>query len=254
MKSQEATSASQDAPRDVFFFDIMPLDIPEAQPTMEVAPKAPTDHLYWARSSSQNAAPPPKKLSAEEAKQLEASSSAAGASAWNKSGSTWEEKPVNTWAFELLRDTLLPEMAYALPLATVPVPPLPPSEADAASGSVSVGVRVLKAESVTGECTYVVSRGKQRVVFELTIKLALEMEVRVGDELRQILTGKLTMNEVSNDDLEDAKMPSTAKCTCEQKEWLKFFEQCAKGGGWGPVKDVLGSLMQQTKDKWGPQQ
>ena len=149
----------------------MPLDIPEAQPSMEVAPKAPTDHLYWARSSSQNAAPPPKKLSAEEAKQLEASSSAAGASAWNKSGNTWEEKPVNTWAFELLRDTLLPEMTYALPLATVPVPPLPPSEADAASGNVSVSVRVLKAESVTGECTYVVSRGKQRVVFELQIKL-----------------------------------------------------------------------------------
>jgi len=232
----------------------MPLDVPEAQPSVtEVAPKAPTDHLYWARSSSQNAAPPPKKLSEEEVKQMAASSSSAGASAWNKSGNTWEEKPVNTWAFELLRDTLLPEMAYTLPLATVPVPPLPASEADA-SGSVGVSVRVTKAESVTGECTYVVSRGKQRVVFELTIKISLEMEVRVGDELRQILTGKLTMTELSNDDLEDAKMPSTAKCTCEQKEWLKFFEQCAKGGGWGAVKDVLGNLMQQTKTKWGPQQ
>ena len=167
-----------------------------------------------------------------------------------------------------------------------------PGSKEAASGSVAVSVRVTQAESVTGECTYVVSRGKQRVVFELTIKISLEMEVRVGDELRQILTGKLTMTELSNDDLEDAKMPSTAKCTCEQREyvthrmvpssllpithfsssdplicvlylrpcrlaharWLKFFEQCAKGGGWGAIKDVLGNLMQQTKAKWGPQQ
>lgn len=57
----------------------MPLDIPDqsAQTTpTEVAPRAPTDHLYWARSSSQNAAPPPKKLSAEEAAKLQANSTA----------------------------------------------------------------------------------------------------------------------------------------------------------------------------------
>lgn len=224
----------------------MPLDIPEAaQPPTEVAPRAPTDHLYWARSSSQNAAPPPKKLSAEEAAKL-AAASTAGASAWNKSGSTWEEKPVNTWAFELLKETLLPEMAYSLPQPSFAIPALPSSEEGSAT---SVSVRVLSAESVTGETTYVVSRGKQRVVFELTIKLSLEMEVRVDDELKQILTGKMTITEVSNDDLDEAKMPSTTKCTCEQREWLKFFEQCAKAS-WPSVKGVLGSLVEQTKAKW----
>ena len=44
------------------------------------------------------------------------------------------------------------------------------------SGEPKLVVRVTGAESVTGDCTYVLSRGKQRVVFELTIKLALEME------------------------------------------------------------------------------
>lgn len=224
----------------------MPLAVPDAAPPpTEVAPRAPTDHLYWARSASAGAAPPPKKLSAEEAKKLEAANTA-GASAWNKSGNTWEEKPVNTWAFELLTDTLLPEMAYALPLPNFPIPALPPGEEGSAT---AVSVRVLKAESVTGDATYVVSRGKQRVVFELTIKVSLEMEVRVDDELKQILTGKMTLTEVSNDDLDEAKMPSTVKCTCEQRDWLKFFEQCAKGS-WGSVKGVLGELVEQTKAKW----
>lgn len=153
---------------------------------------------------------------------------------------------MNTWAFELLKDTLLPEMAYTLPLPKYPIPALPASVEGSAT---SVSVRVAKAESVTGDATYVVSRGKQRVVFELTIKVALEIEVRVDDELKEILTGKMTLTEVSNDDLDDAKMPSTVKCTCEQKEWLKFFEQCAKGG-WDSVKGVLGALVDQTKAKW----
>ena len=73
-------------------------EVPEAnqpqavasQPTKEHERKA-TDHLYWARSSSTNAAPPPKAISAEEAKKMAESSSLAGGSAWNQGGSTWEE-------------------------------------------------------------------------------------------------------------------------------------------------------------------
>ena len=68
-------------------------------------------------------------------------------------------------------------------------------------------------------------------------------------ELKQILTGKMTVNEVSNDDLDDAKMTSTTKCTCDQREWLKFFEQSAKGS-WGGIKEVLGALVTQAKQKW----
>ena len=50
------------------------------------------------------------------------------------------------------------------------MPALPRGE-DYGGGDTKLNVRVVSAESVTGECTYVLSRGKQRVVFELTIKL-----------------------------------------------------------------------------------
>ena len=75
------------------------------------------------------------------------------------------------------------------------------------------------------------------------------LQVRVGDELRQILTGKMTLTELSNDDLDDAKMPSV-KCSCEQKEWLKFFEQSVKGG-WSPLQRTMFSFIEQAKAHWG---
>ena len=129
--------------------------------------KKPTEHLYWARTSS-NMAPPPKPISAEEAKKMENGTS--GGSAWNKSGNTWEEKKINTWAQELLKDTLLPDLTYELPGAAGAMPALPKLN-DLGDGDKKLKVRVLSVESVSGDCTYVLSRGKQRVVFELVIKL-----------------------------------------------------------------------------------
>ena len=98
------------------------------------------------------------------------SDSGAGGSAWNKGGNTWEEKRINQWAFELLKETLLPELAFELPGAAGSPPALPRGE-DGGGGEQRLRVRVLSADSVTGECTYVLSRGKQRVMFELQIKL-----------------------------------------------------------------------------------
>ena len=131
--------------------------------------KKATDHLYWARSSSTGAAPPPKPISADEAKKMQ-DAAGAGGSAWNKGGNTWEEKRINQWTFDLLKETLLPELAFELPGAAGAVPSLPRGE-DSGAGEQRCRVRVLSADSVTGECTYVLSRGKQRVVFELQIKL-----------------------------------------------------------------------------------
>ena len=104
---------------------------------------------------------------------------------------------------------------------------------------------------MSGECTYVLSRGKQRVVFELQIKCSLEMELRAGDELKHILTGKLTLPELSNDDLDEAKLPGGSKCTCDQGgEWRAFFEASAKAGIWPTVKGSLEALIEQAKQKW----
>ena len=120
---------------------------------------------------------------------------------------------------------------------------------DLGDGDVKVKVKVLSVDSVSGESTYVLSRGKQRVVFELQIKLQLEVEVHVGGELKQIVTGKLTLPELSNDDLDDAKLPGGSKIVCEQTEWKPFFEAASKGC-WEGVKTVLNVLIEQAKQKW----
>ena len=193
-------------------------EVPEASQPQPVASQASrerernaTDHLYWARSSSHNAAPPPKAISAEEAKKMAESSSSAGGSAWNQGGSTWEEKKISEWCHQTLKTDLLPQIAYELPSASGT---LPKPVGDEVMGATSVKARVVSAEA-KGDCIYVLSRGKQRVVFELELKLELEVEVFAEDEMKTILTGKLTVPEVTNDEMSDAKLPSS-KCTCEQ--------------------------------------
>ena len=78
-------------------------------------------------------------------------------------------------------------------------------------------------------------------------QLKLELELREGDDLREILTGTLTVADVTNDELQQAKVP--AKCTCEQAGWLPFFEPAAKQC-WLPLRAQLGSYVEQAKAKW----
>ena len=205
--------------------------------------KKPTDHLYWARTESKGAAPPPKPITAEEAAKMQAG--AAGASAWNKSGNTWEEKNIKTWAHELLKEHLLPTISYQLPGASGVLPPMSPGK----EGEQRVFVRVTSVEQVTGDVTYVLSRGKQRVVFELQIKLGLEIELHIGGVLEQILTGKITLPELTNDDMEEAKLPGGSKYICEQDGWKPYFEFCAKCI-WESLKGRLGGLVDNAKQKW----
>jgi len=207
----------------------------------EVQKKA-TDHLYWARSSSANAAPPPKSISAEEAQKLAEKSSSAGGSAWNSGGNTWEEKKINAWAIETLKQQLLPQISYDLPSAVGPLPTIPQSPE--VEGASRVHARVLSAD-VKGECTYVLSRGKQRVVFELEFKLELEIEVFANDELKTILSGKLNIPEITNDELGDAKLPS-CKCICEQAGMKPFFESVAKLS-WPALRTQLEALVEESE-------
>ena len=77
----------------------------------------------------------------------------------------------------------------------------------------------------------------------------LEMELYVGDELKQILTGKLNLPELCNDDLDESRYPSGGSCTCEQAAWRGYFDAAAKAS-WGPMKGVLTALVEQAKQKW----
>ena len=110
-------------------------------------------------------------------------------------------------------------------------------------------VRVVSVGNVDGDVTYVVSRGKQRVIFELMLKLKLEMELRNADcALEQILTGELHIPEVSVDDLREAKMPSY-KSTCEQSGYSSFFSSAASMS-WPQLRQLLQDLVDETKVKW----
>jgi hypothetical protein len=228
----------------------MPLDVPASSSAGAKAPvdKAPSDHLYWARSSSINAAPPPKALSAEEAKALEAASSQTGGSAWNKGGSTWEEKKINQWAIDLLTEELLPNITYELPAAGGAAAPEVPAAATEVPGVERMVVRVASVGHVKGDTTYVLSRGKQKCIFELSLKLKLEMDIYQGGELKTIVTGKVTIPEVTNDDLDEPKLPDH-KCACDQTLWKPFFEKAARHV-WPGVKGSLESLVEQAKAKW----
>jgi hypothetical protein len=73
----------------------------------------------------------------------------------------------------------------------------------------------------------------------------LELEVRVGGELKQILTGKVTLPEIANDDLDEAKLPGGSKMLCDQDGWKPYFEGASKTV-WACVKGALTALVEQV--------
>ena len=134
--------------------------------------KTPASHLTWARNKS-STPPPPKKLSEAEAAAISSQNAGAGAT-WN-GAQTWEEKEISKWSKALLREQLLTSLTLSLPSEGVALPALPASQealaAAAAAGSLSARLRLTSVEKLDGEASHVVSRGKQRVVFEFTIKV-----------------------------------------------------------------------------------
>ena len=135
--------------------------------------RTPASHLTWARSKSTTKPVEPKKLSADEAAAMASLNVGAG-STWNSS-QTWEEKEISKWSKELLREELLPSLTLSLPSEGAALPALPASQealaAAAAAGSLSAQLRVTAVEKVDGEATHIISRGKQRLVFEFTLKV-----------------------------------------------------------------------------------
>jgi len=157
--------------------------------------KKPSDHLYWARTQSTTAPVEHKPLDKDAAAALMQAASAKPGAVWN-AASTWEEKDISNWARELMSETLLPAVQASFEL--------PPREAAAlnaelaGAASVQIELRVVSVTSAMGDVTHVLSRGKQRVMFELGLKLKLEVVVRADGETKQILVGILNIMEVSS--------------------------------------------------------
>jgi|TARA_B100000524_G_scaffold333660_1_gene221654 hypothetical protein len=220
--------------------------------------KAPSDHLYWARSKSESAPVEHKPLDAAEAAALAAQATQRGGAAWN-SASTWEEKDISKWSHELLQNALLAGVGETLSVDGALREALPLKMRDAAS-QLSCHLRVIEATSVSGDATYVLSRGKQRVVFELNVKLKVEAEVREGDcegdgeggqgALKELLAGQLSWNELDNDALDEKSLkPSRASCE-EGSEWSSFLKVVG-AQLWPTLRDVLHEYVEEAKRKWG---
>lgn len=62
------------------------------------------------------------------------------------------------------------------------------------------------------------------------------------------MAGKMSVPEITNDDLTESKLPS-AKCTCEQAPWKSFFEQSAKAS-WPVLRTIFETLVEEAKAKW----
>ena len=88
-------------------------------------------------------------------------------------------------------------MEYTLTGNTLPFAKVP-TDGTAAGLSSASSCRVVVSEvaSVKGDSTYVLSRGKEKVLFELAIKLKFEMTLADNGALNTILTGTLTVPEV----------------------------------------------------------
>jgi hypothetical protein len=185
----------------------------EPDAAMTEGARKPTDHLYWARSQSIATPVEIKPLDKEAAAALEQAAAAKRGAAWN-AASTWEEKDISKWAHELLSETLLPSIVAEFDLSSAEAAKLP-AELQGMS-SLRCSLKVASVTSTTGDVTHVLSRGKQRVVFELALKLLLELEIRQGSELKHILTGTLNITEVSVDFASALETHPERRCTTAQ--------------------------------------
>jgi len=134
----------------------------------------------------------PKQLSAEEAKALEdqKKTNAGAGSVW--AGNTWEDRKMNSWAEENLRELAGPCMATI--------------------GEDTIAVKEI--ESFTGTASIYVKQGKKKYFYDLTFKLKWEIESLDA-------SGTLEYIDVVQDDVEDADVTPTIKLGSNTKEVVR---------------------------------
>lgn len=142
---------------------------------------AASSYTYWVREAKQDAAPlpVPRKLTAED---LSKSSNHLG-SAWNKAG-TWEEKNLNKWATERIKELVL------------------------SVGSLEFSSGKAEIEEVsrcTGDAFLVTVRNKKRVGYTYEITLKVKGEWIIGEE-KKTFKGNLDIAEFSFGELDDLQV------------------------------------------------
>ncbi|XP_071737094.1 uncharacterized protein [Rutidosis leptorrhynchoides] len=145
---------------------------------------ATSSYTYWVRETKQDAAPlpVPRKLNAEDISSGSKSSNHLG-SAWNKAG-TWEEKNLNKWATERIKELILSVGSLEL-----------------SSGKAEIA----EVSRCTGDAFLVTVRNKKRVGYTYEITLKVKGEWVVGEE-KKTFKGNLDIAEFSFGVLDDLQV------------------------------------------------
>ncbi|KAL9263602.1 hypothetical protein AKJ16_DCAP08390 [Drosera capensis] len=142
-------------------------------------------YTYWVREATVDAAPipAPKKLSQEDLCNLSSSKSSTLGSVWNKAG-TWEEKNLNKWATDRMKELLK------------------------CIGSLEFSngkAEVTEVSSCSGDAFLITVRNKKRVGYTYELTLDVKGEWLVGDEKRKV-KGHLDVPEFSYGELDDLQL------------------------------------------------
>nr|XP_043630654.1 uncharacterized protein LOC122601989 [Erigeron canadensis]XP_043630655.1 uncharacterized protein LOC122601989 [Erigeron canadensis] len=143
-----------------------------------------SSYTYWVRETKQDAAPlpVPRKLTAEDISIGSNSSNHLG-SAWNKAG-TWEEKNLNKWATERIKELL----------SSV-------GSLEFSSGKAEVA----EVSRCTGDAFLVTVRNKKRVGYTYELTLKVTGEWLVGED-KKTFKGNLDIAEFSFGELDDLQV------------------------------------------------
>lgn len=127
----------------------------------------------------------PKRIDAAEAEAAKASGG--GASDWNKSGTTFEERDHTTWAKEELKNLLLG------------------AQAAVEDGGDSAQAKVTKLDRSEGTATTVISQGNKKPHFEFELKVEWEMTLNSAEdgEISRKLKGYTSYPDLSSKSLKD---------------------------------------------------
>ncbi|GMH13395.1 hypothetical protein Nepgr_015236 [Nepenthes gracilis] len=191
-----------------------------------VSEKQASSYRYWVREATADATPlpVPKMLSTEDLSNIPSQPSLG--SVWNRAG-TWEEKNLNTWATDRIKELL---------------------SSVGCLGFSNGKAEVTEVSRCTGDAFLVTVRNKKRVGYTFEITIEVKGEWTVGNEKRKI-KGHLGIPELSYGELDELQMkvkleddkdlPQQYKhCICQD---LNLFLQ--------PVREKLLQFEQELRER-----
>ncbi|KAM5552609.1 hypothetical protein ABKV19_025035 [Rosa sericea] len=186
-----------------------------------------TSYTYWVRQVTEEAAPPPvpRKLSSQDILSAQSQPASLG-SLWNRAG-TWEEKNVNKWATDRIKELLVSVGSVDFP-----------------GGKAQIS----DVSKCVGDAFLVTVRNKKRVGYTYELTLKVKGEWITGEE-KKMVKGQIDIPEFSYGELDDLQMEvllGEEKDLLHQDKLqisqnLKLFLQ--------PVREKLLQFEQELKDR-----